>query len=99
MAKTTPAPPADKVELYERLVATNPGVERKGAGVNYLQGEDGNSFVFSRGISPVGRKVRLTHFQAYGGPEPPPLDHQGIDDAFIEEASVVQYFSQGTGCN
>ena len=31
-AKTAPA---DKLELYEKLVATNPGVERKGATVPY----------------------------------------------------------------
>jgi TfoX/Sxy family transcriptional regulator of competence genes len=35
MAKAVVAVPPDKLELYERLVATNPRVERKGATVPY----------------------------------------------------------------
>ncbi|HTE47272.1 MAG TPA: hypothetical protein VK636_18625 [Gemmatimonadaceae bacterium] len=35
MAKTAPGAPADKVALYEKLVATNPRVERKGAALPY----------------------------------------------------------------
>ncbi|MFI5311978.1 MAG: hypothetical protein ACHQQ3_12135 [Gemmatimonadales bacterium] len=35
MAKPTPAAPAAKVALYERLIATNPKVERKGATMPY----------------------------------------------------------------
>src|SRR6476660_7239738 len=35
MAKAAAAVPPDKLELYERLVATNPNVERKGATVPY----------------------------------------------------------------
>ncbi|PYR66590.1 MAG: hypothetical protein DMG20_12690 [Acidobacteria bacterium] len=31
----------------------------------------------------------------YGGPKPPPIDHLGINDVFIEKASVVWYFYQG----
>jgi hypothetical protein len=31
MAKAAAAAPADKVALYEMVVATNPSVERKGA--------------------------------------------------------------------
>jgi hypothetical protein len=35
MAKPTAAAPSDKLELYEKLVATNPSVKRKGATVPY----------------------------------------------------------------
>ena len=35
MAKPTAAAPDDRLELYERLVATLPGVERKGATMPY----------------------------------------------------------------
>ena len=35
MAKAAGAVPSDKLELYEKLVATNPSVERKGATVPY----------------------------------------------------------------
>jgi len=50
---------------------------------------------FSRGISPVMKDFILRHYNAYGGTKPPPIDHQGIDDAFIEKASVVWYFHDG----
>jgi TfoX/Sxy family transcriptional regulator of competence genes len=35
MGKAAAAAPADKVELYEKLVATNPKVKRKGAALPY----------------------------------------------------------------
>jgi hypothetical protein len=35
MGKASTEAPADKLALYEKLVATLPGVERKGAGVPY----------------------------------------------------------------
>ena len=35
MGKPAAAAPADKVQLYEKLVATNPKVERKGATLPY----------------------------------------------------------------
>lgn len=41
---------------------------------------------YSRGISAVGEDFIMRHYNAYGGPKPPPIDHQGIDDAFIEKA-------------
>src|ERR1035437_6235639 len=32
-------------------------------------------------IRPVGRKFIMDHYRAYGGPKPPPIDHQGIESA------------------
>lgn len=37
----------------------------------------------------------MGHYRAYGGPEPPPIDHQGIDDAFLEKASTTWYYDGG----
>jgi hypothetical protein len=62
---------------------------------NYLQGMDENQIGFSRGIGVVGSDFIVRHYNAYGGTKPPPLDHQGIDDAFLEKASVVWYFYAG----
>jgi hypothetical protein len=64
---------------------------------NFLQGRnDGQEPpYFSRVISAVGKDYILEHYKAYGGPEPPPIAHQGIDDAIAEKASVVRYFSRG----
>jgi len=62
---------------------------------NFLQGITANEIGFSRGIAPVGKDFIMRHYDAYGGPKPPPIDHQGIDDAFIEKASVTWYFQDG----
>jgi len=47
-----------------------------------------------RGIRAVGRDFIMRHYRAYGGPKPPPIDHQGIDDA-SEKASIVWYLYKG----
>jgi len=69
--------PADKLELYEKLVATNPKVERKGAANPYTS-LNGHMFTY---LNPSGslalrlpkeerekflKKYRTTLFQAYG---------------------------------
>jgi hypothetical protein len=61
----------------------------------YLQGITQTEIGYSRGIRPVGKDFIMRHYDAYGGPTPPPIDHQGIDDAFIEKASVTWYFHDG----
>ncbi len=45
MAKSAPTVPADILEAYERLVATNPRVERKGATMPYTS-VNGHMFSF-----------------------------------------------------
>jgi hypothetical protein len=45
MKKTTTSIPADKLALYDQLVASLPGVERKGAGMPYTS-VNGNMFSF-----------------------------------------------------
>jgi len=45
MSKATAVAPADKLELYEKLVATNPSVERKGATMPYTS-MNGHMFSF-----------------------------------------------------
>lgn len=62
---------------------------------DYLQVVAPNRIGFSRGISAVGKDDILRRHQAYGGPTPPPIRHQGIDDAFIEKASVTWYLHRG----
>jgi hypothetical protein len=37
----------------------------------------------------------MRHYLGYGGPKPPPMNHQGIDDAFLEKASVTYYYYRG----
>jgi hypothetical protein len=50
---------------------------------------------YSRGIFSVDKKYIVDHFKAYGGPQPPPVDHQGIDDAFLGKGSEVRYWYKG----
>ena len=61
----------------------------------WLQGLGQGRIGYSRKITAVGKKYVLDHFRTYGGPTPPALDHEGIDDAFVEKASVVHYCHQG----
>lgn len=47
---------------------------------------------FSRAIDVVGKDYILEHFREYGGLKPPPITHQGINDAYVEKASTVIYY-------
>jgi hypothetical protein len=51
--------------------------------------------VYSREISAVDQEFILRHYGAYGGRKPPPIDHNGIDDAFLEKASITWYWHNG----
>jgi hypothetical protein len=62
---------------------------------NFLQGVTATEIGYSRGIGIADRDFIMRHYSAYGGPKPPPIDHQGIDDAFLEKASVTWYFHNG----
>jgi hypothetical protein len=57
--------------------------------------DSGTGWEYSREISSVDRAYILRHHQAYGGPKPPPVDHKGINDAFVGKGSVVLYLYQG----
>ena len=58
----------------------------------FLQGISPERIAYSRAISTVGKDFIMRHYNAYGGSMPPPIDHQGVDDAFLEKASVTWYF-------
>ena len=61
----------------------------------YLQGIGNGKIGFSRQLTPVGRDFILARYRAYGGQEPPAIDHEGIDDSFLGKASIVLYFHEG----
>lgn len=62
---------------------------------NFLQSSDTTDPVFSRAIRTVGKQFIMRHYEAHGGPKPPVIDHQGIDDEFVEKGSSVWYFHAG----
>lgn len=61
----------------------------------YLEDLGGGRISYGREISAVNQKFIMDHYRAYGGPEPPPVDHQGIDDAFVGKASITHYWYRG----
>lgn len=75
--------------------AANPATLASMEDRNYLQGDVGDKINFSRGIRAVNKQYIMRHYDAYGGVKPPPIDHQGIDDMFIEKASTTHYFHAG----
>jgi len=62
----------------------------------YLQQTDGGQQSFSRLIRAVDREFIVQHAEGYGGPEVPEIDHEGIEDVFVEKASIVHYFHEGS---
>jgi hypothetical protein len=50
---------------------------------------------YSRAIGVADARFIREHHRQYGGPEPPPLDHDGIDDIFVEKGSSVWYWYRG----
>jgi hypothetical protein len=64
--------------------------------IGFLQTIDGaRNIGFSRALGAVGRDYILKHYHAYGGPKPPSIDHQGINDVYVEKGSVVHYYHRG----
>ncbi len=56
----------------------------------------GNPIVgYSRAIEPADAKHILEHHRDFGGPTPPPLDHDGIEDNFVEKGSSILYWYRG----
>jgi hypothetical protein len=48
---------------------------------------------FARAIDVAGPEYIRSRHERYGGPQPPPLDHDGINDIFVGKASVVWYWN------
>jgi hypothetical protein len=71
---------------------TNPETVTTTEDRSYVQGLGGDNVSYSREITGADRNFIMRHYRAYGGPEPPPIDHLGIDDAFLEKASITWYF-------
>lgn len=70
---------------------------RKSEDRGYLQVVDGDGTIsYSHAIGVAGKASIRKYHEAYGGPTPPePLDHEGIDDAFLDKASTVLYWHNG----
>ncbi len=58
---------------------------------DFLQVTGPGEIGFSRKLGVATPRYIREHHKPYGGPKPPPLDHDGINDIFVEKASVVWY--------
>jgi hypothetical protein len=62
---------------------------------DWLQGMGGGRIGFSRAIGVADARYIVSHYEEYGGPKPPLLDHDGINHMFVEKGSTVLYWRQG----
>ena len=85
--------------VFRNASSKNPSELARKPDVDQLQVTGGDAVAYSRAISGVDRAYILSHYQAYGGNKPPTIDHQGINDAFVEKASGIHYFDAGKWFN
>jgi hypothetical protein len=62
---------------------------------DYLQTVGDGKIGYSRALGVANARYIQAHYQAYGGLKPPPLDHEGINDCFVEKGSTVWYWHEG----
>jgi ABC-type transporter MlaC component len=98
--------PADKLKLYEKLVATNPEVERKGAANPYTS-MNGHMFTY---LNPLGtlalrlppderekflKKYNTTLFEAYGAVM---KEYVTVPDSLLKKTKELKkYFDMSYG--
>jgi hypothetical protein len=61
----------------------------------YLQGIGAGQIGYSRAIGRADTTSIRAHAEAYGGPLPKRLDHDGLEDAFVGKASQILYYEDG----
>jgi len=101
MAKPAPAAPPDRVALYEKLVATNPKVQRKGATMPYTS-LNGNMFSLLTKTGTLAlrlpveareaflKKYKTTLVEVYGTVMP---EYVAVPDALLKKtAELKKYF-------
>ena len=104
MAKAEAGAPPDKVKLYEKLVATNPKVERKGATVPYTS-LNGHMFSYlskegklALRLPAAEREVFLTKYhaklcEAYGKVQP---EYVEVPDAVLAKTQELKKFFESS---
>lgn len=60
-----------------------------------LQGIGNGRIGYSRYINVVGKAFIEKHYRAYGGTQPPPINHEGIADGQVGKGSSVHYYHNG----
>ncbi len=86
---------SSSILVFWKMSENNPAEIARAEDRNFLQGMGDDKIGFSRRISAVGKVFIMQNYCEFGGPIPPPIHHQGIDDAFVEKASVTRYYYKG----
>jgi hypothetical protein len=60
-----------------------------------LQGVGNGAIGYSRALGVADPTYIKEHYARYGGPKPPPLDHDGINDIIVGKGSLVWYWYGG----
>lgn len=66
-----------------------------GRDADFLQEVEPGRIGFSRLIDIADANYLFGRYKAYGGPKPPHIKHQGINDIWVEKASEVHYLHRG----
>jgi hypothetical protein len=61
----------------------------------YVFRDSGGKEECYRGLGIARREFIVSRHRVYGGPTPPPITHDGIDDRYVEKGSVVHYCHDG----
>lgn len=83
------------IKIFWGAAAKCPSEISESQDKNWLQGVGNDKIGYSRAIGLVSKETILEYHKEYGGPTPPPMFHQGIDDYFVGKASVVHYCING----
>ncbi|MEE9413070.1 MAG: hypothetical protein V3V22_08475 [Methylococcales bacterium] len=67
-------------------------VNKNNQGLTKWKGRD---LGYVRLLSAVGKKQIMSFYEGFGGPKPPLIDHQGIDDYISGKASRIYYYHEG----
>ena len=63
--------------------------------LEFIEGLNSDKVGNNRIIYPAGQRDIMGHWTKHGGPKPPPIGHQGIEDGHAEKGSSVHYYYQG----
>ena len=61
----------------------------------YLQLDSNNAVGYTRALARARPAHIRRHARAFDSPLPSPIDHDGIEDAFVEKASQIWYWHRG----
>jgi hypothetical protein len=82
--------------VYRQGAATPAAELARDADAGYLQTIDGNgTFGFSRDIALANPEHTRQYIARLPDTAFPSIDHDGIEDVFVEKASKVHYFANG----